>query len=241
MKYVNIVLQGKGGAGKSFVSLCLSEFFRHKERKLIAIDTDPVNPTLHSYKALNCNLIRMMDNGEIDHRSFDQIIEGILEAEEDSHFVIDTGATTFLPMLKYLDENGVLDLLQDNECEVAIHTVVSGGGAIDATLSCVDKIFKVFPKQKIIIWKNEYSGLAAKNDKPFEDLKIFKDNIERIYAVPTLKQRTGSSFNFDIQQMIEKRKTFSEAINDEAFGLMSRQRLKMVQNDVFSQLEAMKM
>ncbi|WNZ53989.1 hypothetical protein QT397_02285 (plasmid) [Microbulbifer sp. MKSA007] len=59
--------------------------------------------------------------------------------------------------------------------------------------------------------------------------------------MPTLKQRTGSSFNFDIQQMIEKRKTFSEAINDEAFGLMSRQRLKMVQNDVFSQLEAMKM
>ncbi|QUS59090.1 conjugal transfer protein TraL [Pseudovibrio brasiliensis] len=183
----------------------------------------------------------MMDNGEIDHRSFDKIVEGILEAEDGTHFVIDTGATTFLPILKYLDENGVLDLLQDNECEVAIHTVVSGGGAIDATLSCVEKIFKVFPKQKIIIWKNEYSGLAAKNDKPFEDLKIFKDNIERIYAVPTLKQRTGSSFNFDIQQMIEKRKTFSEAINDEAFGLMSRQRLKMVQNDVFSQLEAMKM
>ncbi|WNZ53990.1 hypothetical protein QT397_02290 (plasmid) [Microbulbifer sp. MKSA007] len=130
MKYVNIVLQGKGGAGKSFVSLCLSEFLRHKERKLIAIDTDPVNPTLHSYKALNCNLIRMMDNGEIDHRSFDQIIEGILEAEEDLHFVIDTGATTFLPMLKYLDENGVLDLLQDNECEVAIHTVVSGEGQL---------------------------------------------------------------------------------------------------------------
>ncbi|KZK96892.1 hypothetical protein PsW74_03844 [Pseudovibrio sp. W74] len=239
MKYVNIVLQGKGGAGKSFVSLCLSEFLRHKERKLIAIDTDPVNPTLHSYKALNCNLIRMMDNGEIDHRSFDQIVEGILEAEDETHFVIDTGATTFLPMLKYLDENGVLDLLHESECEVAIHTVVSGGGAIDATISCVEKIFKVFPKQKIIIWKNEYSGLAAKNDKPFEEMKVFKDNIERIYAVPTLKQRTGSSFNFDIQQMIEKRKTFSEAINDEAFGLMSRQRLKMVQNDVFSQLETM--
>ncbi|KZK87622.1 CobQ/CobB/MinD/ParA nucleotide binding domain protein [Pseudovibrio sp. W64] len=239
MRYVNFVMQGKGGAGKSFISLLLCEYFRQEGRNLIAIDTDPVNPTLSSYKALNCNLIKMMDNAEIDHRSFDAIVEGIIESDDETHFVIDTGATTFLPLVKYLAENDVLDLLHDHECEIAIHSVVSGGGAIDATLSCIEKLFEVFPKQKIVLWKNEYSGRAEKNGKPFEELKLFKENQDRIYAVPTLAQRTGSSFNHDIQAMIERRKTFSEAILDENFGLMTRQRLKKVWSDVSTQLENM--
>ncbi|MGH0004648.1 conjugal transfer protein TraL [Pseudovibrio ascidiaceicola] len=239
MRYVNFVMQGKGGAGKSFISLLLCEYFRQEGRNLIAIDTDPVNPTLSSYKALNCNLIKMMDNAEIDHRSFDTIVEGIIESPDETHFVIDTGATTFLPLVKYLAENDVLELLHEHECEIAIHSVVSGGGAIDATLSCIEKLFEVFPKQKIVLWKNEYSGRAEKNGKPFEELKLFRDNQDRIYAVPTLTQRTGSSFNHDIQAMIERRKTFSEAILDENFGLMARQRLKKVWSDVSSQLENM--
>ncbi|SDQ36402.1 zeta toxin family protein [Pseudovibrio sp. Tun.PSC04-5.I4] len=239
MKYVNFVMQGKGGAGKSFIAHCLAEYQRLKNRNLIAIDTDPVNPTFSSYKALNCTLIQMMENAEIDHRSFDKIIEGIISAEDEIHFVIDTGATTFLPLVKYLAENDVLILLGEHDCEVAIHTVVSGGGAIDATLSCIEKLFEVFPEQKIIIWKNEYSGRAEKNGKPFEELKLFKDNQARIYAVPTLAQRTGSSFNHDIQTMIERRLTFSEAIVNEGFGLMSRQRIKKVWADISSQLEAM--
>ncbi|MGH0004360.1 zeta toxin family protein [Pseudovibrio ascidiaceicola] len=239
MKYVNFVMQGKGGAGKSFISMCLAEYYLQEERNLVAIDTDPVNPTLSTYKALNCNVIKMMDNAEIDHRSFDAIVEGIIESADETHFVIDTGATTFLPLVKYLAENDVLDLLHEHECEIAIHSVVSGGGAIDATLSCVEKLFEVFPKQKIVIWKNEYSGRAEKNGRPFEEMEIYKSNIDRIYAVPTLEQRTGSSFNHDIQTMIERRKTFSEAILDENFGLMARQRLKKVWSDVSSQLETM--
>ena len=239
MKYVNVIMQGKGGAGKSFISLCLAEFFRHKERKLVTIDTDPVNPTLSSYTTLKCNRIQMMDDGEIDHRSFDEIVEGIIESEDETHFVIDTGATTFLPLIKYMAENDVIDLLSDNECEVALHTIVSGGGAFDATVSCVDKLFEVFPNQKIIIWKNEYSGPAEKNGKAFEELKIFKDNQSRVYALPTLQQRTGSSFNHDIQTMIKKRLTFTQAIADESFGLMARQRIKKVWKDVCAQLEAM--
>lgn len=239
MKHVNLVMQGKGGAGKSFISLCLTEYLRQEEKNTVAIDTDPVNPTLSSYRALNCNLIKMMNEAEIDHRSFDALIEGIIESEDETHFVIDTGATTFLPLVKYLAENDVLDLLAEHECEVALHTIVSGGGAIDATISCVEKLFEVFPTQKLIIWKNEYSGPAEKNGKPFEELKVFQANKERIYAIPKLEQRTSSSFNHDIQTMIEKRKTFSEAIHDESFGLMARQRLKKVQSSVFSQLQTM--
>ncbi len=239
MKNINLILQGKGGAGKSFVALCLCEFFRQNDRKRSVIDTDPVNPTLYSYKTLDSTLIRMMDEGEIDHRSFDAIVESIIEAEDETHFVIDTGATTFLPLLKYLDENGVLDLLREHDCEVAIHTIVSGGGAIDATLSCVEKIFQVFPKQRVVIWKNEYSGRVEKNGKPFEEMRVFKQNEERIYGVATLEQRTGSSFNYDIQQMIEARLTFSEAIESDRFGLMARQRIKKVWADVTHQLQAL--
>jgi hypothetical protein len=42
---VHIILQGKGGVGKSFVSAILAQYFRTKPAPVHCLDTDPINAT----------------------------------------------------------------------------------------------------------------------------------------------------------------------------------------------------
>ena len=46
---VHLVLQGKGGVGKSFVSAILGQYFRARKGTLHCFDTDPVNATFAQY------------------------------------------------------------------------------------------------------------------------------------------------------------------------------------------------
>src|SRR5580704_6424507 len=49
---VHLVLQGKGGVGKSFVSAILAQYFRTKPVPVNCLDTDPVNATFAQYRVL---------------------------------------------------------------------------------------------------------------------------------------------------------------------------------------------
>ena len=50
VKTVHIVMQGKGGAGKSLTSSMLVQYFQHADYNVQAIDLDPTTPTLSALK-----------------------------------------------------------------------------------------------------------------------------------------------------------------------------------------------
>ena len=50
---VHLVLQGKGGLGKSFVSAILAQYFRTKSAPVHCMHTDPINSTFTQYHILN--------------------------------------------------------------------------------------------------------------------------------------------------------------------------------------------
>ena len=45
MANIHMVLQGKGGVGKSFIAAVLAQFKASKGQKPLCIDTDPINAT----------------------------------------------------------------------------------------------------------------------------------------------------------------------------------------------------
>jgi len=47
---VHLVLQGKGGVGKSFVSSILAQYFRTKSAPVYCLDTDPVRRRNRSWQ-----------------------------------------------------------------------------------------------------------------------------------------------------------------------------------------------
>jgi hypothetical protein len=90
---VHLSLQGKGGVGQSLVA---SQYFMSKDRVLHAVDADPVNQTLAQYEALVVERLNLVKNGNVDQRAFDILMGRMLT--EPGTFVVDTGASTFIPL-----------------------------------------------------------------------------------------------------------------------------------------------
>jgi hypothetical protein len=127
---IHLSLQGKGGVGKSLVASILAQYFRDRGREVRCIDTDPINTTLFQYKALDVSRLELLRDSTIDQRGFDRLIERLLT--EDSTFVVDNGAATFIPLWSYILENRVLDLLSGAGRRLYVHTVITGGQALIA-------------------------------------------------------------------------------------------------------------
>ncbi|HNJ38589.1 MAG TPA: conjugal transfer protein TraL, partial [Nitrosomonas sp.] len=54
-----MILQGKGGVGKSFISSTLAQHKFAKGGNPLCIDTDPVNATFYGFKKLNVKQINV--------------------------------------------------------------------------------------------------------------------------------------------------------------------------------------
>ena len=106
-----MVLQGKGGVGKSLIAAILAQYNVSKGKQPLCIDTDPVNATFHGFKALNVKRLQIMDGDEINPRHFDSLVELIAPSTVD--VIIDNGASSFVPLSHYLISNQVPALLQE--------------------------------------------------------------------------------------------------------------------------------
>jgi len=127
MAKIHMVLQGKGGVGKSMIAATIAQYKASKGQTPLCIDTDPVNSTFEGYKALNVQRLNIMDGDEINTRNFDALVEQIASTKGD--VIIDNGASSFVPLSSYLIGNQVPALLQDMGHELVVHTVVTGGQA----------------------------------------------------------------------------------------------------------------
>ena len=128
---VHLILQGKGGVGKSLIAAILAQYFQHKAGQVQPFDTDPVNDTLSQYAAFATTRVDILDaRNHINARAFDGLIEAVLL--NDQVCVIDNGASTFVPLMAYMVENRVVELLEQAGKHVYIHSVVTGGQAFPA-------------------------------------------------------------------------------------------------------------
>jgi CobQ/CobB/MinD/ParA nucleotide binding domain len=233
---VHLVLQGKGGVGKSFVSAILAQYFKEKQRPVCCFDTDPVNATLAQYQELSAEHVNVLRRGTINEKQFDALVEKVCRG--DGCFVVDTGATTFVPLWNYILENEILRFLEDHGRQVYVHSVVTGGQAMTDTLNGFAEVAKTTGQKNIIVWLNEYFGeVAGKDGKPFEDLKIAQQHAEKLVGSVTIRERNSNTFGDDVKQMLERRLTFDSAIRSEEFSLVSKQRLAIVRRDLFDQLD----
>lgn len=235
MKQVHFTLQGKGGVGKSFISAIMTQYLKSKNEEVIAVDTDPVNATLAGYKAFNTQRLELMEGGSLVERNFDQLIEQIVV--EDTNFVVDNGAASFIPLSYYIAENDAINLIGENGKQVIIHTVITGGQAIRDTLSGFASLVEQMPENvKIVVWLNEFFGDIEAEGKSFEEMKVYQNNKDRVLGIVTIARQTGSTFGEDVKKMLDSKMTFEEVSQSSEFGLMSKSRLAKVKTAIFQQL-----
>lgn len=236
MAKIHMILQGKGGVGKSVIAAILAQYKASKGQKTLCIDTDPVNATFHGYQALAVRQIPLMDDDEINPRRFDVLVEIIAPSEQD--VIIDNGASSFVPMTHYLISDHVPALLAGMGHELVIHTVVTGGQALLDTINGFRQLDSQFPaKASFIVWLNPYWGPIEHQGTPFEQTKTYLERKSRVSAIvhmPVLKEET---FGRDLSDMLQARLTFDEALAAASLTIMTRQRLKIVKGQLFGQLD----
>lgn len=242
MATVHLTLQGKGGVGKSFVACLLAQYFMGRGAALQCYDTDPVNQTFAGYKAFPAEIVRLGDRpDEINARYFDGLIERIMTAPEDAIIVVDNGASTFLPLLGYMVESQVLNMVTEAGIEVRLHPILTGGQAVNDTMQGLHQLVTTIPDIPLVVWLNEYFGRVERQTEhgiqPFEDTALYKKSVDRITALVRLPEVRRETFGRDIEEMMRARLTFDEAGRHEAFSLMARQRLSMTWKKIHAAME----
>ena len=246
--WVHLILQGKGGVGKSLLAAMLAQHRSERGRRPLCIDTDPVNRTFERFEALDVKGLDMISERQIHAAAFDDMIDLIFAHDRDKEVVVDNGAACFIPLTAYLVDNHVLEFLADNDRPAVIHTVITGGQAFIDTVDGLDHLLRTFDFQarardlKCVVWLNPYFGPVSYEQRPFETLPAYLDNQDRITACLRLNHRPGL-FHDTTRDMLGAHATFQEIHDDTArhldkpFGIMAKQRLKVIRQELYAQLD----
>lgn len=237
MTTVHMVLQGKGGVGKSFVAATMAQYLRDKGREPVCVDTDPVNKTFAGYEALGVQTIELMDGNEIDPRRFDALVETIVGGGADEHMVVDNGASSFVPLCGYLLSCGVPAMLAEAEHRLVLHSVVTGGQGQSDTLEGLHSLLTTFPDLPCVVWLNPVHGRIEQGGKSFEEFRVYRDHRDRIAALIQIPEMNPRTTGHDLSELLKSRKTFREAQEDAALPLMCRHRLELVRKALYRGLD----
>ena len=213
-KNVHIVMQAKGGVGKTFISWIMGQFLREKHPKLLIVDTDPTNQSLSIYKNLKPMFVDFLEGKRnIEVGNLDKLFDLITTSEDD--LVIDTGSSSFVQLNSFLALERADEVLTSINCNVFIHVPIVGGESRKECLAKLSSLIKNVPNAMFIAWINNYPvpvfSETPKDDEPvsFEDTEVFKENKKRfkcIIVLPafpedttgkTLKLITKNGMTFD--------------------------------------------
>jgi hypothetical protein len=235
---VHMILQAKGGVGKSFVAAVIAQYFFNRFGAVHCFDTDPGNATLAQYKALAAEHIGdLIKSGVINQKRFDPLVEKLLDSDGVS--IVDIGAATFLPFWNHVLENEILAMLEHEGRNAYIHCVVAGGQAMTDTLNGLERLAQTADKKAVVVWLNEYFGEVREGDRAFDQFKLVQDLAPKLVGSVLIRRRNPDTFEDDVQQMLQSRLTFDEAIASEDFSLVSKQRLQIVRRELFEQLDGL--
>jgi hypothetical protein len=233
-----VVLQNKGGIGKSLVSLNLVQYLRENRKQTVqAIDLDPMNHTLAEFQGIHAQSVNLFDAGhtELKGREIDDLAQAMLT--DAASFVIDNGAAGFVRFGGYLADTEFAELLAERDRDLVIHTVVAGGDMAAQCVLGLHTLLTSFPVSvPVVIWLNEHSGPVEIDGSSFEEMKIYRDNAKRIAGLVRLP-RLASLFLQDFNEMIRQRLTYEEALASSAFHIINKQRLVITRRAVWKQLD----
>jgi hypothetical protein len=234
MKRVNFTVNGKGGVGKTLISWVMAQFHQSTEKALYCADTDPTNASFARFKALGVEHILVTDkNMIVDKGRFDGLMEKLFAHPGES--VIDTGAATFLPLMSYMRESGVLEMLKESGVSVVMHVPIVGGVAMKDTMTGLQAIVKQIDAD-IVVWENSYFGPIGNEDMTLSDTDFIKAHADRILGHMFLKDWDPATFGKDLRTVMGEDMTIDQAMRSPDFHIMQRQRLTMMKRDLFDQL-----
>lgn len=222
--------------GKTLTASLVAQYLTETGRTPACYDTDPLNESFVGIKGLAATAVQLLNDDSLNAGEVDLLVEQILKADTD--IVVDAGAASFVPLSRYLIENNIADLIEGAGKRMVVHSVIVGGGNTIDTAKGLEAILTDFPASvKVVVWLNEFFGPVAVDGAPFGDWQLYENHRDRITGTVHLG-RQSQQFSTNIEQMLERKLTFAEALTDPAFMTVPRQRLTMFRRSIWEQLAA---
>lgn len=235
-RIAHIVLQGKGGVGKTFIASLIAQYLADHGRLSACFDTDPINGSFQTIAALGAEPVMLLLGNDLNVKEVDRLIESVLKVDRD--VVIDSGAASFVPLGAYLIENGVLPVLRENGVEATVHTAVTGGANGIDTLKGLENTLKNFADEaRIVVWVNEFFGPCRYKGIDFEQTEIYRRHQALIHGLIYLHSLNPRMFGTSLSAMLDEKLTFAEALEAPGLLTMEKSRLFRIREPIWQQLD----
>lgn len=222
-KQLIVILNGKGGVGKSFFAVNFVQYLKDQQIGHLAIDTDNENSTLIRFHR-EASFINIENLREID-----QIFSGL---DTSNVVVVDCRAASTDIFLDYFAEVRAFEILE----------------AVGATLTVVSPVnHEADSVEQIKLIASALRGkcryLVVKNQAHSEHFKIYDRSNTRVRIMEDLAGREivmPRLYDWLVTALNENNVSITEAIKHPEFSLMDRQRLKNWQEMFNGQLESVR-
>lgn len=227
MANIHFIGGEKGGVGKSLVSRLVAQYLIDKELPFLGFDTDRSHGALLRFYAGFASPV-LIDRYE----ALDSIIEAAVE-QPDRRLLVDLAAQTHDPLVKWMDESGVLDMAAESGFTITYwHVMDSGRDSVDLLKKLLDRFGA---RLNYVLVRNQMRG---------DDFGMLEQSGEQDRAigfgahVVSIKHLSDSI----IQKIDASSSSFWAAQHDAdksrtGLGMMDRQRLKMWLRDAYQQID----
>jgi hypothetical protein len=228
MANIHFIGGEKGGVGKSLVARVLAQYLIDKELPFLGFDTDRSHGALMRFYAGYASPV-VVDRYE----ALDAIVEAAV-AEPERRILVDLAAQTHEPLVKWMDESGVLDLAEELEFAIYYwHVMDAGRDSVDLLKRLLDRFG---PRLRYVLVLNQLRG---------DDFSILQESGEQTRALE-LGARVVSLRHLHDAVMTKIDATSSSfwAATNHAdkettgLGIMDRQRVKTWLRGAYQQIEA---
>jgi len=214
----NIHLIGgeKGGVGKSMVSRLLAQYFIDNDLPFVGFDTDRSHGALMRFYAGYASPV-LIDRYE----ALDEIVETAVE-QIGRRVLVDLAAQTDAPLVKWIDDSGVLDMQAGGFFTLNYwHVMDNGRDSVDLLARLLDRFGE---RVNFVLVRNQLRG------DDFSQLEK-SGQLERALAMGGKVMSIKRLHDVVVQKIDANNKSFWAATHpspDDAsgLGLMERQRLK---------------
>lgn len=229
MSTIHFIGGEKGGVGKSVVARLLAQYMIDHDIPFIGFDTDRSHGSLLRFYADYASPT-IID----DYQSLDSIIETATEYPE-QRILVDLAAQTHYPLIKWMDESGVLELAEEMDINVCYWNVMDSGK------DCVDLLNKLLDK-----FRTRVNYILVQNQLRDEHFTILKSSgvKERALAFDA-KVITLKKLHPPVMTKVDSNSySFWAAKNKDvdslsALGLLERQRVKIWLNHAYKEIDSL--
>jgi hypothetical protein len=227
MAKIHLIGGEKGGVGKSVVARVVAQYLIDKELGFLGFDTDRSHGALLRFYADYASPV-VVDRYE----SLDLIVESAI-ANPDKRILVDLAAQTQVPLVRWMDESGVLEMAGEGGFSLTYwHVMDSGKDSLDLLKKLLDRFGA---RLNYVIVLNQLRGenfdlleQSAEKER-LRELGATVITLKRLHEPVINKIDAGSTSFWAAKNRSESDST--------GLGILERQRVKMWLASAYAELD----